>query len=64
MGKLGGFLIVIGAGSYILPMMGRQFILMSVFPENIRPYAGAGVIAVGIVLLVLGLKGKKKEEKK
>lgn len=64
MGKIGGVLIVLGAGSYILPLMGRQFILVSIFPAEMQPFVGGAMIGLGAILCVLALKRKKKEEKK
>lgn len=51
----GIFLIVIGGGSFILPMMGRQFILVSWLGEA-RPYVAVAMIIVGIALVVLSAK--------
>lgn len=63
--KAGIILIIIGASSYILPMIGMQNRLIAVFPHEVQPYVGGAVIAVGAILTVLALKkGKKKDEKK
>ena len=63
--KLGVLLVLIGASTYVLPMINMQNRLVALFPANVQPYVGGGVIAVGAILCVLGLKkGKKKDEKK
>ena len=63
--KVGVLMVVIGASAYVLPMIGRQNIIIGLFPANVQPYVGGGIIAVGAVLCLLGLKkGKKKDEKK
>jgi len=63
--KAGILLIIIGASSYILPMIGMQNRIIAAFPHEVQPFVGGAVIAVGAVLTVLGLKkSKKKDEKK
>jgi hypothetical protein len=52
MRRLAIFLIVLGIGSFILPLMGRQFILVSVF-EGHETLAGLGMIAAGVVIFGL-----------
>ena len=47
-------LIILGIGSYILPMMGRQFILVSIFGDS--PLVGVGFIGVGAFLAFAGGK--------
>ena len=59
---LGVMLLVIGAGSFILPMMGRQFILVSVFGQYEKA-AAIGMIVVGAILTVLSLRGQKADKK-
>lgn len=49
------FLLILGVGSFILPLMGRQFILMSIFGEA-APAVAIGMIILGGVLLVLGIR--------
>jgi hypothetical protein len=58
---LGVMLLVIGAGSFVLPMMGRQFILVSVFGEYEKA-AAIGMIVLGAVLTVLSLRGQKEKK--
>lgn len=47
-------LIVIGAGSLLLPLLGYQFTLMELV-DDYQPYAGIVVAIVGAVLVVLGM---------
>jgi hypothetical protein len=58
---LGLMLLIIGGGSFILPMMGRQFILVSVFGEYEKP-AAIGMIVLGAILTLVSLKGKKEKK--
>jgi hypothetical protein len=55
----GIILILLGIGSYILPMMGRQFMLVSIFGDS--PLVGAAFIIVGAVLTFLGIRRGKAE---
>ena len=50
----GIFLIIIGAGSLLLPSIGFQFQLMELV-DAVQPYAGIVVAAVGAALLVWGM---------
>jgi hypothetical protein len=52
MQRLAIFLIIIGIGSFVLPMMGAQFMLVSVFKDH-ETEAGVGMIVGGLVLLTL-----------
>jgi hypothetical protein len=54
---LGIVLIIIGAGSFILPQFGIQFRLMSAFGEN-QPIAAAVAIGLGLLLVFLSLRKK------
>lgn len=60
---VGIMLLLIGAGSFVLPRMGIQFKLISLFGAY-QTHAAIGFLAVGAVLLLLGLKGGKKPDKK
>jgi hypothetical protein len=51
---LGIFLIVIGAGSLLLPMLGYQFTLMELV-DDYQPYVGIVVAVVGAILLFMGM---------
>ena len=50
----GIFLIVIGAGSLLLPMIGYQFSLMDLV-EDYQPWAGIVVAVIGAILLYMGM---------
>jgi hypothetical protein len=49
----GILLIVLGAGSLLLPQLGYQFTLMELL-DDFQPYAGIVVAIVGAVLVFLG----------
>ena len=63
MKSVGIFMIVIGAASFVLPLVHMNVRGFSAIPENIRPFVGGGLIALGVILAFLGRK-KKKDEKK
>jgi hypothetical protein len=50
----GVFLIVLGAGSLLLPMLGYQFSLMELV-DDFQPWAGIVVAVIGAVLLFMGM---------
>lgn len=56
---IGGFLILMGLGSFVLNMLGREFILM-MWIDTWGPGVGTGIriglIVLGVALLVLGNK--------
>jgi hypothetical protein len=62
--KVGVLLIIIGASSYVLPMIGMQNRIIAAFPNEVQPFIGGAVIGVGVILTLVGLKSKKKAEKK
>jgi hypothetical protein len=47
-------LIIIGAGSLLLPMLGYQFTLMELV-DDYQPYAGIVVAIIGAALVLLGM---------
>lgn len=47
-------LIIIGAGSLLLPLLGYQFTLMELV-DDFQPYAGIAVAIIGAALVVLGM---------
>lgn len=51
---LGVFLIIIGAGSLFLPMLGYQFTLMELV-DDFQPYAGILVAVIGAALVLFGM---------
>lgn len=55
MARLGIFLLIMGIGSLILPMMGRQFVLMSLL-DPAQPVAGIAIAAMGGLLIFLGAR--------
>lgn len=50
----GIFLIILGAGSLLLPMLDYQFALMELV-DDYQPYAGIVVAVIGAVLVLLGM---------
>ena len=50
----GIFLIVMGAGSLLLPMVGVQFRLMEL-ADAYQPYAGIVAAVIGAVLVFMGM---------
>jgi len=50
----GIFLIIIGAGSLLLPSLGFQFRLMELV-DDYQPYAGIVVAVIGAGLVLLGM---------
>jgi len=62
--RTGGFtLLLLGATSFLFPMIGRRSMIMSVFGEYEKPAAIAALV-VGAVLFGLSFLKKKKDEKK
>ena len=53
--RIGALLMVFGVGSLLLPMFDIQFTLMRVF-EDFQPVAGLAIGAIGLVLIVLGMR--------
>lgn len=50
----GIFLIIIGAGSLLLPSLGFQFRLMELL-DDYQPYAGVVVAIIGAGLVLMGM---------
>jgi len=50
----GVLLIVLGAGSLLLPMLGYQFSLMELV-DDFQPWAGIVVAVIGAALLFMGM---------
>jgi hypothetical protein len=59
MTRIGILLVVLGVGSFVLPMIGFQFRLMDLV-EDYQPFAGIIVAAIGAVLLYLGYMQRPK----
>jgi hypothetical protein len=53
----GIFLIIIGAGSLLVPMLGYQFSLMELV-DDFQPYAGIVVAIIGAALVMYGMGGR------
>jgi len=58
----GYFLLILGAGSFILPKVGWKPMIMSAFGEY-QTHAAIAALVLGAVLFALSFR-KKKEEKK
>lgn len=50
----GIFLIILGAGSLLLPSLGFQFRLMELV-DDFQPYVGIVIAVIGAVLLFVGM---------
>jgi hypothetical protein len=53
--QAGIYCLIFGAGSFVLPMLGLQFKLLSLF-GSATPLVGLGLVALGGVLFVVGQK--------
>ncbi len=63
--RTGGFtLLLLGATSFLFPMIGRRSMIMSVFGEYEKPVAIASLVIGAVLFGVSFVVGKKKEEKK
>jgi uncharacterized membrane protein YeaQ/YmgE (transglycosylase-associated protein family) len=62
MKRLGWFLVILGVGSFILPLFGLQFKLMMLFGDS--PIAAIVMAIVGaIILVVSGGDGSKRTDR-
>jgi len=59
----GIWLLVLGVGSFVLPYMGLQFRLLSIFGESL-PIVAGGMAVVGSVLLALSFRASAQEHAK
>jgi hypothetical protein len=57
MGGFGLTLILIGIGSFILPLLGLQFSLLSILGDSI--WARLGIVVVGIALVIFSPRQKQ-----
>jgi len=56
-------ILIIGIGSFLLPMMGMQFRIMAIFGEGNEQMGGVILAVIGVILIVIGaLKGRKSGE--
>ena len=63
--RTGGFtLLLLGATSFLFPMIGRRSMIMSVFGEYEKPAAIASLVVGALLFGASFVVGKKKEEKK
>ncbi|MGW0518296.1 hypothetical protein [Crossiella sp. NPDC003009] len=56
--QFGILLLILGVGSFLLPMIGFQFTFMSLI-EDYQPWAGIGVAAVGAMITIAVLMNRK-----
>jgi hypothetical protein len=56
MAKLGTLLLLLGLGSFVLPLVGLQFRVLSLFGEN-QTIAAIGMVVVGGLMLAAGSRG-------
>jgi len=54
MKQWGLYLIVIGLGSFVLPLLGLQFGLINIFGEENQTLAALGITGLGAILYVVG----------
>jgi putative Mn2+ efflux pump MntP len=52
---LGVALLVFGIGSFILPLIGMQFRLLSIFGEGSQPIVGVVLAVIGAVLIFVSM---------
>ncbi len=55
MRSTGALLLVLGVGSFVLPMFGLQFKLLQALGDT-TPYVGSGLAVVGAILLLVSLR--------
>ena len=55
MKRLGAILVVLGVGSFILPLIGMQFRILSAIDPHAQPLLGGALAVGGVLLLVLGM---------
>ena len=55
----GAVLILFGIFSFVLPMFGRQFLLLTAFGGG--GVVGAILIGIGVLLVFAGISGNKKD---
>ena len=54
----GIYSLIFGIGSFVLPMMGLQFRILSIL-GNDTPYVGGALIVVGLILVGLSFRTSK-----
>jgi hypothetical protein len=56
--SLGVLLVILGVGSFVLPMIGYQFRLIEPL-EPYQPWAGIALAAVGLVIVILAARARR-----
>jgi hypothetical protein len=56
--SLGVLLVILGVGSFVLPMIGYQFTLMEPI-EPYQPWAGIALAAVGLVVVIFAARARR-----
>jgi len=54
MSRLGAFLLVMGIGSFVLPMVGMQFTVLDGLATETLNFTRMGLIGGGLLLAVVG----------
>ena len=62
MARLGGFMLVMGIGSLVLPSIGLQFRLMALF-DPAQPVAGIAIAGFGGLFAFLGSRQNPDQQK-
>jgi carbon starvation protein CstA len=57
---LGVALLILGLGSFLLPMLGLQFRLLSIFGEENETIAGIALAVIGAVLIIVGTMQRRR----
>jgi hypothetical protein len=55
------FLLVMGVGAFVLPMMGLQFKILSIFGDA-TPMVAGGMAVVGAIMLFLSFRGSQQAQ--
>ena len=53
MRKFGSTMLILGVGSFILPMIGLQFKILNLFGDKV-PFISIGLIIFGLILILIG----------
>jgi drug/metabolite transporter (DMT)-like permease len=56
--SLGVLLVILGVGSFVLPMIGYQFRLIEPL-DPYQPWAGIALAAVGLVIVILAARARR-----
>jgi purine-cytosine permease-like protein len=56
--SLGVLLVILGVGSFVLPMIGYQFRLIEPL-EPYQPWAGIALAAVGLVIVIFTARARR-----